>query len=255
MLSNRHFYHRIIRKNVVAFGTVFNEISLLRYKKNTYEEIERFKVPLVYATKEAFVNRLFSVGEQLDRAVQLKLPRMSFAMTGIEYDASRKLSNYSNCAVPTEAIDSMIKLGNPVPYNLKFDLSLYVRSVEDGTQIVEQIFPYFSPDYTLTINFIDGVPASRRDVPIILDGIEYQQEYEGPAESTSRILTWNLSFTMKTFFFGFVNRNAKIIRKATANTYSIDTGAQWVEQTVVPDPIDAAPDDDFGFTETINEFI
>jgi hypothetical protein len=140
---------------------------------------------------------------------------------------------------------------------MTFELHLYVRNVEDGTQIIEQILPYFTPDYTITMSFVDGFGETTRDVPIILDSADYMPVYEGETD-TARILTWTLSFTMKTYFYGSVSNDAKIIRKATANTYyngtNANTSPQYVEQTVVPDPIDAEPTDDYGFTETLREF-
>lgn len=252
MLSGRHFYHRTIRKNVVVFGNLFNEITLVRYDKNTYNEVERFKVPLVYSGKENFITRFLSRPNLDATESQIVLPRMSFEMTSIEYDVSRKRSNYGDTFSKIEGSTTTVsKIPSPVPYNINFELVVYVRNVEDGTQIVEQILPTFNPDYTLTMSFIDGADV-KNDVPVILNDINYNVNYEGP-DVTPRILTWTLNFTMKTYFYGYVNKDAKIIRKATANTYNIENNSQYVYQTVVPDPIDAEIDDDYGFTETIVE--
>lgn len=251
MISDRHFYHRTIRKNVVVFGTIFNDITLVRYKKNTLDEVERFKVPLSYAGKENFVNRLFA-NPNLERTIQIKLPRMSFEMISMNYDASRKLSSFNHKQQAGPDGDTLLSIPSPVPYNLTFDLNIYVRNVEDGTQIVEQILPYFNPDYTLTMNFIDGMDV-KRDVPVILDDIQYSPDYQGP-DITPRYLIWTLRFTMKTFFYGYVNpAGRKIIRRSVANTYNINDNTQYIYQAVVPDPIDANIDDDYGFTDILQE--
>lgn len=219
MLSNTHFYHRTIRRNVIAFGNMFNDITMVKYKKNTYDEVERLKVPLSYAGKENYISR-FLRDPDLKGTVQVVLPRMSFEMTGITYDPSRKLSNYSNQFDKIAGnIGSVSVVPSGTPYNLDFELNIYVRNVEDGTQIVEQILPYFNPDYTLSMFFLDN-PAVKRDVPIILNSVSYMPSYEGD-EETARMLIWTLNFTVKTYFFGNVS-NAKIIRKAVANTYYLE---------------------------------
>ena len=220
MLGNP-FYHRTIRKNVIAFGSLFNDITLVRYAKNSTTEIERFKVPLSYATKETFITKLLG-DPDLQKPVQTILPRMSFEITSIAYDSARKLSSFNE----TFFIKSNSKLDylrSGVPYTIGFDLQIYVRNVEDGTQIVEQILPFFNPDYTVSINFIDNL-ETKRDVPIILNDVSYSQEYEG-GQGTVRYLIWTLSFSMKTYFFAGTSESS-IIRKVVANTsYEIEATA------------------------------
>jgi hypothetical protein len=256
MLNNRHFYHRTIRKNVVAFGDIFNDITLIRYENGTFNETSRLKVPLTYSGKENFLTRLLTRPD-LDKSVQVVLPRMSFEMTSLVYDASRKLSIF-NVSHAQNSSGSYKKLNSPVPYNINFELTLYTRNVEDGTQIVEQILPYFSPDYTITMTFVDGFDTTTRDVPIILNTVDYSPSYEGTGD-TPRILIWTLTFTMKTYFYGpLVEDGGNIIRKAIANTYYYGTTSnnspQWVYQSVEPDPIDAEPTEDYGFTEVTIEY-
>ena len=145
------FYNRTIRKMVVAFGTLFNNITMIRYNNDHDVEYERIKVPILYGPKEKFVTRITS-DPDLTRSIANHVPRMSFELTGISYDATRKqvtvLKNFG-----TSSINNQIRTQSVgVPYDFTFTLSLYVRNIEDGTQIVEQILPYFTPDYTLTVS-------------------------------------------------------------------------------------------------------
>lgn len=251
MFSTNHFYHRIIRKNVVAFGNLFNNITLLKYSKDGTEEHGRQTVPVSYSGKENFVSRLFAEPE-LAKATQVQLPRMSFEMTSLSYDSSRKLSKF-NTVTKVNANDenTVSKVYGPVPYNIGFELNIYVRNVEDGTQIVEQILPFFAPDYVITLNYLDGYDIAL-DVPVQLDTVDYIPQYEGP-DTTTRILIWTLTFTMKTFFFATEDKTAKIIRKSVANTYDYVSNTQYVYQAVLPDPLTANLNSDYGFTYITRE--
>lgn len=213
MLNQIPYYHRIIRKNVIAFGSIFNDITLLRYLKNSNTEIERFKVPLSYAPKETFIIRLAG-DPKLQKNIQILLPRMSFEITSINYDQSRKLSSF-NETFYVKSNSKLNYLRGGTPYNIGFDLNIYVRNVEDGTQIVEQILPFFNPDYTVSVNYIENM-ETKRDTPVILNDVSYSQEFEGE-QKTVRYLIWTLSFTMKTVFYPGIAESS-IIRKTVANT-------------------------------------
>lgn len=215
MLSNTHFYHRIIRKLVVGFGTLFNNIQLKRYNKAGTTEIERIIVPLAYATKEKFYNRI-TQDPNLAKEVQLTLPRMSFELTSIDYDPLRKQSQY-NLQFAAGDTGSTVKTVQITPYNFTFTLYIYARNTEDGTQIIEQILPYFKPDYTVKMDLVN-ISTLKTDVPIILDSINYDAQAVGPSEEL-RTLVWTLTFTMKAWMYGPITSNAKIIRTATANTF------------------------------------
>lgn len=213
MLSSQHFYHRTIRKMVVAFGTIFNNIRLVRYNKAGTVEIERVTVPLSYAQKEKFYNRI-TQDPGLTKQTLINLPRMSFELDSISYDPLRKTSNYNETFIPNDS--TSVKTYRAVPYNFDFSLSIYVRNVEDGTQIVEQILPYFNPDLTVTGDVL-GL-GKKLDLPIILQSINSTVDNtEGEPESL-RMIIWTLTFTLKGFMFGPVS-NANIIRTSTANTY------------------------------------
>lgn len=214
MLSGTHFYHRTIRKMVVAFGTMFNNIRLVRYNKAGTTEIERINVPLMYSQKEKFYQRI-TQDPELTKETMMTLPRMSFEMTGLTYDPLRKRSNFTNSFSAGET-NSTVKNVRSTPYNFDFTLSIYVRNVEDGTQIVEQILPFFAPDYTVKMDLI-GVASEKIDVPFILNSVSQDVEDIGSADPI-RIIVWTLSFTAKGYLYGATSES-KIIRKATANTY------------------------------------
>lgn len=222
MLSRQHFYHRITRKLVVAFGTMFNNIRMVRYDKAGTTEIERITVPLTYASKEKFYQR-FVQDPGLDRKVQISLPRMSFELTSITYDPLRKRSQFNSEV--SVGPNGSIKSAQIAPYNYSFQLNIYVRNTEDGTQLIEQILPYFNPDYTLTLD-LTGV-GNNIDVPIILESVDSNISGDVGTGEELRTIIWTLTFSVKAYLYGPINANSKIIRKATANVFDssyMDTG-------------------------------
>jgi hypothetical protein len=215
MLSNAYFYYQLTRRYVILFGNMFNNIMVKRINKDTGVEIERFKIPIMYAPKEKYVMRLAS-DPDLQREIQVTLPRMSFEITGITYDATRKqnsLLKNPKSASSTEASTQYVG----VPYDLNFELNLYARNVDDGTHIVEQILPYFNPDYTATIQAMPQM-GFLKDVPIILNSVTNNIEYEGNFDSV-RYVTWTMTFTMKVHYYGPISKT-KIIRKVDANIFN-----------------------------------
>lgn len=202
------FYNRIIRKMVVAFGTLFNDITLVRYNNDMSTQFERIKVPISYGPKEKFITRLNS-DPDLVKSIATSIPRMSFELTGINYDSARKqvttLKSFGSSGVAGQVKTQNIG----VPYDFNFTLSIYVRNVEDGTQIVEQILPYFTPDYIMTLNLVDGVTETSKDIPFILNSVDTMVDYEGDF-TTTRLIVWTLDFTAKGFFFGPIS-DSKII--------------------------------------------
>ena len=216
MLSNAYFYHQLTRKYVILFGNMFNNIMVKRVNKNTGLEIERFKVPIVYAPKEKYYARL-RADPDLERPIQVVLPRMSFELTGFSYDASRKQNSLLRSGVTTESGTKGATQYMGVPYDLSFDLQIYARNVDDGTHIIEQILPYFNPDYTVTVNTVPAL-GFLKDVPIILNSVSNIIEHEGNFDAV-RFVSWTLNFTMKANYYGPV-QTPKIIRKVLANIYN-----------------------------------
>lgn len=213
MISSQHYYHRIIRKLVVSFGSLFNDMRLVRYAKDGTTEIERITVPLMYASKEKFYQRVQGAPDEYN-PVNLVLPRLAFEMNGISYDPLRKISNFSEQFA--EGLPDGLKKVRYTPYNFDFNLYVFVRNTEDGAQIVEQILPFFTPDYTVTLDFV-GINDMKLDVPIVFNSITYDDSHEGDPESTRSII-WTLNFTAKAYMFGHI-ADIKPIRKVNARIY------------------------------------
>jgi hypothetical protein len=252
MLNNNHFYHRTIRKVVVAFGTLFNDIQLIRYTKDLSQEKERFRVPLSYGSKEKYITRLFS-DPNLIKSVNVTVPRISFEMSGISYDSSRKQVS----TVRNFSANNSTRLNTqfvPIPYNFDFSMSIYVRNTEDGTQILEQILPFFTPDFNVTVDFIPGMDQ-KYDLPIILNSVNTTTEYEGDFSST-RYITWDLEFTAKGYIWPSI-KTGKYIRQANTNIILAEDPENYLttaniaasQGIITPSPITAEPDDEFGFSE------
>jgi hypothetical protein len=217
MLSSKPFYYKLLRKYVILFGNLFNSITVVRYasKDNNNTEVTRFKVPLIYAPKDKFVTRLNS-DPDLFKDVQNILPRMSFEITGISYDPSRK----QNSLLRVASAESSARVASQymgVPYDISFELNLYAKTIDDGAHIVEQILPYFNPDYTVTINPVAEV-GFLKDIPVILNNVVQSVQYEGGQDSV-RYVYWTLNFNVKGYFFGPISQ-PKIIRKAIANIFN-----------------------------------
>lgn len=171
-------YHEIIRKTVVGFGTLFNNIELRRTKGN---KTEVMKVPLAYGPKQKFLARLRQVGDlSTQDQAQITLPRVSFEIGGISYDPTRKLSPISAIR-NTKADGTNTKAFMPVPYNINFELAILAKNQDDSLQILEQILPYFQPSFNLTMNLVPDL-GEKRDYPVTLTSVDYSDEYEGDYE-------------------------------------------------------------------------
>ena len=247
-----YYYHEIVRKTIVSFGTLFNQIAIRHDDSagNTYTEM---KVPLAYGQSQKFLARLEQQAD-LNKPVQITLPRMSFEMNGISYDPTRKVGVTQTFKASDGT--NMKKVYMPVPYNIAFELNILTKLNDDALQIVEQILPYFQPSFNLTVDLVKEI-GEKRDIPIVLDTINFQDDYEGDF-STRRALIYTLSFTAKTYLFGPVAESSEgLIKKVQVDYYAnTDTkkSKREVRYTVKPDPISAGPDDDFGFSETSSFF-
>ena len=240
-----YFYHQILRKTVVAFGTVFNDIRI-RHKSSTSQPGGELRVPLAYGPMQKFLARLEQQPE-LNRAVQITLPRMSFEMTNISYDPTRK----SGITQTFKASDgtNLRKVFMPVPYNIGFELNILVKMNDDALQIVEQILPTFQPDYTITLNVMPTLEVVR-DVPIVLGDVSYEDSYDGEF-TERRVIMYTLSFTAKMYLYGPVT-SQKIIKRVQVDQYTdTNTAVAKREQRYVvqPNPTTADADDNFGFNE------
>ncbi len=247
-----YYYHEIIRKTIITFGTLFNAISIRHDDgaSNTYSEL---KVPLAYGPSQKFLARLEQQAD-LNKPVGITLPRMSFEMNNVSYDPSRK-SGVTQTFKTSDGTN-VKKVFMPVPYNIGFELNILAKLNDDALQIIEQILPYFQPSFNLTVDLVKSI-GEKRDIPIVLDSINFQDDYEGDF-STRRALIYTLGFTAKTYLFGPVAESTSGLIKKVQVDYATNTDTQnakrEVRYTVTPDPIDAGPDDDFGFNEGI-EFL
>jgi hypothetical protein len=208
------FYHQTIRKYVAVFGTLFNDINIER-KNSAGVVVERMKVPLAYGPKQKWL--LATQETSADRKVTAtRTPRMGFAMTGVTYDSVRKLNTIGRNVVANTSSTStnMTTMYNPVPYNFDFDLFILVKNAEDGTQILEQILPFFTPEFTVTVNTIPDMNI-KADVPITLTSSSVADEYEGEL-SARRTITWTLSFTLKGFIYPNVT-SGQVIKSIEVN--------------------------------------
>ena len=261
-MLGQYYYHEIIRKTVISFGTLFNDIHV-RHQDSTGKDISDIKVPISYGPKQKFLARLEQQPD-LNKAVAITLPRMSFEMNNIQYDSSRK----AGITQTFKAIEDkkLKKVFMPVPYNIGFELNILTKLQDDSLQILEQILPFFQPGFTLTIDLVDQI-GEKRDVPMVLDSISFQDDYEGTYE-TRRALIYTLNFTAKTYMFGpIADSTDGLIRKVQVDYYS-DTNVKTakrmqrytVEATAKKDynednVIDQYDNplipvgDDFGFTE------
>ena len=258
-----YYYHEIIRKTIISFGTLFNDIHI-RHQDQSGNDISDIKVPLAYGPSQKFLARITQQPE-LNKPVQITLPRMSFEMTSIQYDPTRKSSlvqTFKTC----DNGGKVKKVFMPVPYNIGFELNILSKLNDDSLQVLEQILPYFQPHFNLTVDLIDSI-GEKRDIPIILESVNFQDDYEGNFD-TRRALIHTLRFTAKTYLFGpIADSSDGLIRKVQVDMYtSTDTATAKREMryTVTPKALEdknndgvinatdhglLQPGDNFGFDE------
>ena len=208
-----YFYHQTSRKMVVAFGSLFNNIEVRRTDSND-AVTEVVKIPLSYGPKDKMLVRI-SQDPSLNPKVALTVPRMGFELTSMTYDGARKLNTMGRNV--KKGTTGLKKQYNPVPYNWDFSLYVFVKNAEDGTQILEQILPFFTPDFTVTMTLISGMTV-KMDIPLVLNSVTSEDSYEGDF-ATRRSIIWTLSFLMKGFLYPSVTDNAKVITSSVVDTH------------------------------------
>jgi hypothetical protein len=313
-----HFYHGLTKKYIAAFGSLFNDITLVKYNNARTDEMKRTKVPIFFAPREKW----YVAKEEGGRKVQATLPVMSYNMTGLTFDPLRKLNALHRHPKANTVSGNADSVYNGIPYDISFELFILARNKDDAYQIVEQILPSFQPSYTFSQILIPEL-GFVKDIPVTLNSVDISTNYEADFDEVSTV-ECTLSFTMKVYYYGPVTYT-KIIRRAFANTFldpSLYSGAivrvnvnngnngvfkaagvvtKWVHtanansgyliiggvqgnfsvnnnikaattnavynlesfdmtplkvvsQKVEPDPIDAEPTDDWGYTETLTEY-
>tara|TARA_B100000900_G_scaffold396902_1_gene396670 strand:- start:1138 stop:1938 length:801 start_codon:yes stop_codon:yes gene_type:complete len=248
-MLGQQFYHETIRKIIVSFGTIFNNIQVV--KKNSSGNItQSMKVPLAYGPKQKFLTRIRE-DASLNKATAITLPRIAFEIQTLSYDTTRKLNRVTKIrkksAKGASKLDSQYM---PVPYNVDLQLFVISKSGDDALQIIEQILPFFQPEYTITVR--DNLDMEqKRDVPIVLTGIDYEDNYEGDF-TARRAIIYTLSFTAKFYLYGPVTSQSVIKSVQVDQFTDMPDKSPKREQryTVTPDPVTAEFDDNFGFNET-----
>jgi hypothetical protein len=248
-MFGQYFYHSHIRKTVSVFGTLFNNI-VVQHKEASGSVVNNIKVPLSYGPRQKFLTRLFEEPDLNAPEVAIRLPRMSFELTGMTYDTSVKLNKMNTIATPSIHGQSTIR--NPVPYIMNFTLSVYAKNQDDALQIVEQIIPYFNPEYVVTIKEIPELGITR-DIPVVLQSVTYSDDYEGDF-STRRVLIYTLDFSMKTFFYGPTNLDQGVIKDAIINVRDYDNRGMTQEVEVVVNPLGASKDGTYTIEKTVTDF-
>lgn len=224
-MFSQTFYHRTIRKYVTYFGTLFNDIYINRTLDGN--RIQTLKIPLTYAPKNKALARL-EADPDLNRPASVILPFMAFEITSMSYDPMRKLATTNKGFVKKNTNDQRIQyVYNPVPYNINFSLYVLVKNAEDGTKILEQILPYFTPDWTATLNLIPELDV-KLDIPVVIQNVRVEDSYEGGYDER-RVLTWTLDFEMNGYLFGPVKKGG-VITLANVNFYDSLTANQYSEK-------------------------
>jgi len=250
-MFGKYFYNKRVRTSVSIFGSLFNDIHVLRTNA-AGEVISQVKVPLSYAPKRNFIERLTEManGEEAERRVAMKLPRMSFEITDMSYDPTRQLPKINAFQQTISGdVNKSRKIFTGVPYNMQFQLNVYAKTQDDALQIVEQILPYFAPQYNLTVKPFMDYPDVKEDVPITLQSVTFSDDYEGSLEQR-RTIVYTLDFQMKINFYG-PDRTASIIREVNSNMNLIlDPISTTLINTIniTPTPVGVSPDEDYGFS-------
>ena len=221
------FYHGHMKKYVVLFGTLFNDIYINRFDSDG-DQVATIKVPISYSPKDKMLFRI-TTDPNLAQPVSTILPRMGFEMTSVRYAPERKLPTINKGYIKQDTnVENKLKyVYNPVPYDFNFSLFIGVKNTEDGTRILEQILPYFTPDWTTTVNLIPELDI-KVDIPLILNNISSEDNYDSNF-SDRRALVWTLDFTMKGYVFGPVKKS-EVITLANVNFY-----ANSYDSTITPD--------------------
>jgi hypothetical protein len=201
-----NFYNQTIKKLVVAYGNLFNEIYIRKYKED--QSYDKIRVPLTYSVKEKFYRRIKEPSSISDNTkVEIVLPRLCFFMTGVQYDTARKLNKTNRRTFVVSGQNKSINTKDGVPYNIGFQLASFSRSIDENLQIMEQILPYFTPEYNLRVNYNDAF--QNITVPVVLDQVELTEDYEGSFEDR-RLLINTYSFTAKTYIYGPITQSGVI---------------------------------------------
>lgn len=209
-----YFYNETTRKYVALFGSIFNKLSIQRNDVNG-DVVQKMVVPISYGPYQKFMSRI-TQDPNLDNKTSITLPRMSFEIVNMTYDGTRKVNSLKRITNNQEGGTGTLFMYSPAPYNIDFSLSIMTKYAEDGSQILEQIIPFFKPERTTTVKLMDNIEPL--DIPLILNSVSFEDVYDGDFE-TRRSLLWTLDFTMKCWFFG-PEREKKVIKFVDVRNYT-----------------------------------
>ena len=222
------YYHESLRKYVIYFGTLFNDLRVKR-RNTAGNVIQNINVPVTYAPREKMTSKLETNINLADQEAII-LPRISFEMVSLQYAAERKLNTMNRYS--TVDVNNSSKKKNmfqPVPYDINFDLNIYVKYAEDATQILEQILPFFTPEWTASLNLVPDLGITM-DIPVVLQSMSSQDTYEGDYD-TRRALIWNLNFVMKGYMFGPI-RESSVIKSSNVQMFTANTSNGYANTPV-----------------------
>lgn len=229
MIGNSPFYFGLIRKYVTTIGLIFENISIIREPTET-SEIQIIKVPITYSPKEKVLAR-FNQDPNIDKLSSIELPMISFELLNLSYDSNRKLNSLDKISIQSDDKSKVKYQYNPVPYNFNFRVSVYVKNTEDGTKIIEQILPMFTPDFTISANLVEGMNIIT-DLPIILNQINMEDQYEGNFNQR-KVFIWTLHLTLKGYLYGPI-KNVGTIRYIDVNMYVPKTNSAIEGVNITP---------------------
>lgn len=216
MFKGKTFYHSHIRKAVAAFGTIFNNINVER-TDSSGNIVQTLRVPLAYSTKQKFISRIEQVPNVESRGeVAIVLPRMGFEIISLQYDAARRVSPIHHHKKGTGSATSVKRVFTSTPYDLSLQLYVFAKNQEDGLQIIEQILPFFNPDFSITVNDLPELNITR-DIKLTLDAVGYEDNSQGTFSDRSSIV-WTLTFNMKLNFYGHI-ADQDVIKKAVVDVF------------------------------------
>ncbi len=250
-------YHEVIRKTIISFGTLFNQVYI-KHQEEDASDASLIKVPIAYGPIQKFLARLEQKPD-LKKRTALTLPRMSFELTSIQYDSSRKVSTMQQFkSIRKDGGQEQIKVYMPVPYNIGIQLNIIAKYNDDMLQIIEQILPFFHPHFTLTVDLASSI-GEKRDIPMILENIQMNDNYEGPFEER-RSLVYTLNFTAKTYLFGpIANSSDGLIKKVQIDYHSstnVRNTSRQLRYVATPRALQDYDDDNAtSLTDNINETI
>jgi len=256
-MLGQYFYNESLRKTIIAFGSLFNDIAITR-KNSAGTEVQTLKVPLAYGPKQKFITRLEQDPND-NQAIAMTLPRIGFEINGFSYDPVRKLNRILKKKITSTEVGKELKQMSiqysPVPYDVGFELFVMTKNSDDGIQIVEQILPFFQPEYTVSIKEVPEMDTIR-DVPVVLNNISYEDTYTGDF-TERRAIVYTLNFTAKAYVYGPVS-TGKPITKVQVDTYdNLQSQApERIQRYTVQATVDSSlGDDNFGFNETTSEWV